>query len=98
MKIRAESRLGGVAAAVFAGISGSGKYKSAIEVVMQDLTEPQRQELADSVMSALRRVDWTSIASATTLMTLVTSDTVLEGAVIDVMQSFFSDIGMSLTF
>ncbi|KAB0790213.1 hypothetical protein PPYR_01560 [Photinus pyralis] len=60
--------IGGTLGSILAAWNGSGKFKSVAEVILEDMTPTQRENLANAIKIALQDVSWEDAVQLTTLI------------------------------
>lgn len=85
--------LGGIIGAVSAGISGKNKYKSVV-LIINEMSDTQKQELVDSVYEALRNVGPEDIM---TVVPLLMASSNLQAVALNALTQYVqSNMGMQI--
>lgn len=85
---------GSAAGGALGAYRSQGKFKSAVYIIKYEMTERDRQRLADAVAEVVRNVDATDLI---TVMTLLNGNAIMKNAVLEIMKKTLSN-NMGVTF
>ncbi|EFA07338.1 protein C19orf12 homolog [Tribolium castaneum] len=84
--------VGSAAGGALAAYKSQGKFKSAAYVIMFEMTERDRQRLADAVGEVIRSIDASDVI---TVVTLLNTNALLRNSALEVLKRFLTnDVGV----
>lgn len=85
---------GSAAAGAVAAYKSQGKFKSAVYVIMYEMSENEKQKLANSVKNVISSIDTSDVL---TLVTMLNSNRIIRDSVIALIKNTLtSDMGLTL--
>jgi hypothetical protein len=86
--------IGSAAAGAVAAYKSQGKFKSAVYVIMYEMSENEKQKLANSVKNVISSIDTSDVL---TLVTMLNSNRIIRDSVIALIKNTLtSDMGLTL--
>lgn len=85
--------LGGIVGAILGAADGMDNYKPVIQIILEDMSPVQRDQLADSFIKAFQKVGKNDMMM---ILPLLTTNDSVKAVALDVVQKFLNKEGYTL--